>query len=216
MGRYQGMELDILGAGRDPRPLPVRRDPRPAGALYDPYDGDIDPAQLTQALAKGARSLGARIHRFCPATGVRRAGGGWVVATPEGEIACETVVNAAGYRAREVGAWFGRDVPMMVMSHQYLVFDEIPEVAAWSREAGRKLPLLRDVDSSYYLRQEKIGMNLGPYERACRAHWAEPRRPDARGLLLPALPRRPRPAGALRRGRHGARAGPAPAPGSPR
>ena len=66
---------------------------------------------------------------------------------------------------------FGRDVPMMVMSHQYILFEEIPELAAWSKEHGKKLPLLRDVDTSYYLRQEKNGMNLGPYERNCRAHW---------------------------------------------
>ena len=95
-----------------------------------------------------------------------------MLSTPQGEIRCETVVNAAGYRAKEVGRLFGRDVPMMVMSHQYILFEEIPELAAWSREHGRKLPLLRDVDTSYYLRQEKYGMNLGPYERNCRAHWA--------------------------------------------
>jgi dimethylglycine dehydrogenase len=63
---------------------------------------------------------------------------------------------------------------MMVMSHQYMLFDEVPEVAAWTAEAGHKLPLLRDVDSSYYLRQEKNGFNLGPYERNCKAHWVTP------------------------------------------
>jgi dimethylglycine dehydrogenase len=52
------------------------------------------------------------------------------------------------------------------------LFDEIPELKAWSTEAGHKLPLLRDVDTSWYLRQEKYGMNLGPYEKNCRAHWA--------------------------------------------
>ena len=135
------------------------------GALYDPNDGDIDPAQLTQALAKGARDLGATIVRFCPVTGVRRDNGEWVIATPKGDIRCEYVVNAAGYRAGEVGRLFGRDVPMMVMSHQYILFDEIPELKAWSEAEGRKLPLLRDVDTSWYLRQEKFGMNLGPYER---------------------------------------------------
>jgi dimethylglycine dehydrogenase len=62
----------------------------------------------------------------------------------------------------------------MVMSHQYILFEEIPELKAWSEQAGRKLPLLRDVDTSWYLRQEKYGMNLGPYERNCRAHWASP------------------------------------------
>jgi len=171
MGRYQGMDLDILGPDDVRSRYPFLETHDLAGALYDPYDGDIDPAQLTQALAKGARALGARIERFCPATGVRREGDEWVVQTPKGDIRCEIVVNAAGYYAREVGKWFGRDVPMMVMSHQYMLFDTIPELAQWTAEVGHKLPLLRDVDSSYYLRQEKMGFNLGPYERNCRAHW---------------------------------------------
>ncbi len=174
MGRYQGMDLDILSPDEMRSKYPFLETHDLTGALYDPYDGDIDPAQLTQALAKGARDMGAKIFRFCPATGARREGEEWVISTPQGEIRCEKVVNAAGYYAREVGKWFGRDVPMMVMSHQYMLFEEIPELAAWSREAGHKLPLLRDVDSSYYLRQEKTGMNLGPYERNCKAHWVTP------------------------------------------
>lgn len=172
MGRYQGMAMEVIGADEIRSRYPFVETHDLQGALYDPNDGDIDPAQLTQALAKGARDMGATIVRFSPVTGVRRDRGEWVVATAQGEIRCEYVVNAAGYRARQVGAMFGRDIPMMVMSHQYILFDEIPELAAWSREAGRKLPLLRDVDSSWYLRQEKYGMNLGPYERNCRAHWA--------------------------------------------
>lgn len=174
MGRYQGMELDIIGPDEIRSRYPFIETHDLEGALYDPNDGDIDPAQLTQALAKGARDMGATIVRFCPVTAVRREGGEWVVTTDKGEIRCEKVVNAAGYRAAEVGRLFGRDVPMMVMSHQYILFDEIPELKAWSQEAGHKLPLLRDVDTSYYLRQEKYGMNLGPYERNCRAHWATP------------------------------------------
>ncbi|WP_337182541.1 FAD-dependent oxidoreductase [Shinella sp.] len=174
MGRYQGMDLDILSPDEMRGKYPFLETHDLTGALYDPYDGDIDPAQLTQALAKGARDMGAKIFRFCPATGARREGEEWVISTPEGEIRCEKVVNAAGYYAREVGKWFGREVPMMVMSHQYILFEEIPELAAWSKEAGHKLPLLRDVDSSYYLRQEKTGMNLGPYERNCKAHWVTP------------------------------------------
>ncbi|MDT8856126.1 FAD-dependent oxidoreductase [Paracoccaceae bacterium Fryx2] len=174
MGRYQGMDLEILAPDEIRAKYPFVETHDLTGALYDPYDGDIDPAQLTQALAKGARSLGARIERFCPANGVRREAGEWVVQTAKGEIRCEVVVNAAGYYAREVGKWFGRDLPMMVMSHQYMLFDTIPELAAWSAEVGHKLPLLRDVDSSYYLRQEKNGFNLGPYEGNCRAHWATP------------------------------------------
>ncbi len=174
MGRYQGMDIGILSPNeiKDWHPFVETHDL--TGALYDPHDGDIDPAQLTQALAKGARDLGAKIIRFCPATGARRENGEWVVETPKGEIRCEYVVNAAGYYAKQVGAWFGRDVPMVSMSHQYILFEEIEEIAQWSAEKGHKLPLLRDVDSSYYLRQEKNGMNLGPYERNCKAHWTTP------------------------------------------
>ena len=174
MGRYQGMELDILAPGDIASKYPFLETHDLAGALYDPYDGDIDPAQLTQALAKGARNMGAHIERFCPVTAAQWTGTEWVLSTPKGEIRCEYVVNAGGYYAAEVGRMFGRRVPMMVMSHQYLLFDTIPELAAWSAEQGAKLPLLRDVDSSYYLRQEKMGFNLGPYENPCRAHWATP------------------------------------------
>lgn len=174
MGRHQGMDLDILTPEeiRDRYPFLETHDL--TGALYDPYDGDIDPAQLTQGLARAARSMGARIERFCPVTAARREGGDWVLTTPRGEVRCDYVVNAAGYYAAEVGRMFGRRVPMMVMSHQYLLFDTIPELETWSRGVGHKLPLLRDVDSSYYLRQEKYGFNLGPYENPCRAHWATP------------------------------------------
>ncbi len=174
MGRYQGMDLNILSKDDVKNVYPFLETHDLSGALHDPYDGDIDPAQLTQALAKGARQMGARIERFCPATGVRREGDEWVVSTPKGDIRCEIVVNAAGYYAREVGKWFGRDLPMMVMSHQYMLFDTIPELEKWSQDVGHKLPLLRDVDSSYYLRQEKNGFNLGPYEGNCKAHWTTP------------------------------------------
>ena len=181
MGKSQGMDLDILAVDEIKNRYPFIETHDLHGALYDPNDGDIDPAQLTQALAKGARDLGAKILRFTPATGVSRAGDDWIVQTEKGDIRCEFVVNAAGYYAQRVGEWFkpygGRTVPMMVMSHQYMLTDEIPELEAWSAENGHKLPLLRDVDSSYYLRQEKHGLNLGPYERNCKAHWVNPSDP---------------------------------------
>ena len=178
MGRYQGMALEVLGVEEIKSKYPFLETHDLKGALYDPADGDIDPAQLTQALAKGARDMGATILRFTPATGVSREDGEWIVHTEKGDIRCEIVVNAAGYYAQKVGEWFkpfgGRTVPMMVMSHQYLLSEPIAEIEAWSKEVGHKLPLLRDVDSSYYLRQEKTGFNLGPYEKNCRAHWVNP------------------------------------------
>jgi dimethylglycine dehydrogenase len=180
MGRYQGMDLRTIGLDEVKERYPFLETHDLQGALFDPDDGDIDPAQLTQALAKGARQMGATILRFTPATGVSRDGDEWVVHTAKGDIRCEKVVNAAGYYAQKVGEWFkrygGRTVPMTVMSHQYFLTEPIAEIEAYTKERG-KLPLLRDVDSSYYLRQEKSGLNLGPYERNCRPHWVTPSDP---------------------------------------
>ncbi|MEM9048589.1 MAG: FAD-dependent oxidoreductase [Pseudomonadota bacterium] len=181
MGRYQGIDIEILSPADLPARYPFIETHDLAGALYDPNDGDIDPAQVTQALAKGARMAGAQILRHTAATGVSRENGEWLVETEKGTIRCEFVVNAAGYYAQRVGEWFrpygGRRVPMMVMSHQYLLFEEVEPIRAWTEAHGCKLPLLRDVDISYYLRQEKTGFNLGPYERNCKAHWADPSDP---------------------------------------
>ncbi len=181
MGRYQGMDIEMMSVQDMKNAYPFLETHDLAGGLWDPDDGDIDPAQLTQALAKGARDMGAKILRFTPATGVRRENGEWIVETEKGEIRCEYVVNAAGYYAQRVGEWFkpygGRTVPMAVMSHQYFLTEEIPELKEWTEANGRKIPLLRDVDSSYYLRQDKHGLNLGPYERNCKAHWITPNDP---------------------------------------
>ncbi|WP_272008365.1 GcvT family protein [Roseovarius sp. ZX-A-9] len=178
MGRHQGIALDMMSLDDIKDRYPFIETHDLAGGLWDPADGDIDPAQLTQALAKGARQMGARIERFCPATGISRDGDEWIVHTDKGDIRCEKVVNAAGYYAQRVGEWFkpfgGRTVPMVTMSHQYFLTEEIGELKDWTAAQGHKVPLLRDVDSSYYLRQDKNGLNLGPYERNCRAHWVTP------------------------------------------
>jgi dimethylglycine dehydrogenase len=176
MGRYQGIPMEMWTPEQAKERYPFLETHDLAGVLYDPTDGDIDPAQLTQALAKGARDMGAKILRFTPATGVtQHEDGTWTVHTEKGDIACDYVVNAAGYYAQRVGEMFkpygGRHVPAMVMEHQYLLTEQIPEVEAWSKEHGGKLPLIRDVDVSYYLRQEKHGYNLGPYEPNCKGHW---------------------------------------------
>ena len=167
MGRQMGVELQEMSNKEMQDIYPFLETHDLYGGQWDPYDGDIDPAQLTQALAKGARDLGATIVRFCPVTGVKWNNGEWTVSTPHGDIQAEFVVNAAGYRASELGKMFGRDVPCVSLAHQYLITEAIPELTA----RDTKLPLLRDPDSSYYLRQEKDGLLLGPYEKNCRAHW---------------------------------------------
>ncbi len=173
MGRQMGVDLAEMSPGEMQEVYPFLETHDLYGGQWDPFDGDIDPAQLTQAFAKGARDMGATIVRFCPVTAVRRENDEWVLTTPAGEIRCEYVVNAAGYRANELGRMFGRDVPCVSLAHQYLITEAIPELT----ERKDKLPLLRDPDSSYYLRQEKDGLLLGPYEKNCKAHWVDPSDP---------------------------------------
>lgn len=173
MGRHQGMDIQIMSPKEAQELHPLMEIHDLNGVLWDEFDGDIDPAQLTQALAKGARDMGAKIVRFCPVTNVRRENEEWIIETEKGEVRCEYVVNAAGYRAREVGQMFGRTVPMMTMSHQYILFEGHDKIEAHTKANGKRLPMIRDVDTSYYLRQENYGLNLGPYERACKAHWVE-------------------------------------------
>ncbi|WP_411958559.1 GcvT family protein [Paracoccus homiensis] len=176
MAAHMGLTMDMCTPDELQSHFPFMETHDLEGGLWDPLDGDIDPSQVTQALAKGARAHGGTIERFTPATGVSRKDGEWIVHTEKGDIRCEYVVNAAGYYAARVGEWFlphgGRPVPLTVMSHQYFLTEAIPEVAAWSKEHGRKLPMLRDVDSSYYLRQDTHSLNLGPYERNCQVGWA--------------------------------------------
>lgn len=181
MGAYQGLDMGMLTPAELKEYHPFLETHDLEGGMWDPLDGDIDPAQLTQALAKGAREAGGRIERFAPVVGIDRDGDEWIVKTEKGDIRCEKVVNCAGYYAQRVGEMFkpfgGRTVPMVTMSHQYFLTEPIAELEAWTKEKGHKVPLVRDVDISYYLRQDKNGLNLGPYERNCQAAWVTPEDP---------------------------------------
>jgi dimethylglycine dehydrogenase len=157
------------------------------GAAWNPEDGHVDPTSVTQALIKGARDRGARVRRRTRVTALARLRSGeWRVTTDQGDIVADAVVNAAGTWAREVGQLLGLDLPIVPMEHQYLVTEAIPEIAA----LGRELPLLREVDVSYYLRQEAQGLLLGPYERAARPFGVGGIPPGFGADLLPPDPER--------------------------
>ncbi|MEQ8353978.1 MAG: FAD-dependent oxidoreductase [Kiloniellaceae bacterium] len=182
MANQQGIGFEVLTPAELKARYPLAETHGLEGALWDPADGDIDPAQLTQAYAKGARDLGARIERFCAVTGIAPlASGAWRVETVKGAIVAEKVVNAAGYRAAEIGRMVGREVPCTVMAHQYLVTEDIPELAA----LDKSIPLLRDPDDSYYLRQERHGLILGPYEWQATAMWGDGQPDDFSFQLYP-------------------------------
>ncbi|QBX99898.1 FAD-dependent oxidoreductase [Rhodophyticola sp. CCM32] len=170
MARSQGRVMEMMGLDDLKSRVPQMELHDLKGGLWDPLDGDIDPSQLTQAYATGARKGGARIIRGCPVTGIDRNGEDWVIRSGLGDIGCRIVINATGYYAPDVAAMFlphgGRMPPQIVMAHQYLVTEEIPDL-----QDAPGLPMIRDPDSSYYLRQEKHGLLLGPYENGGRIHW---------------------------------------------
>src|SRR5215510_2984053 len=156
MARAQGLEFALLTPAEAKAKYPFLETHDLVGALWDPLDGDIDPGQLT--------------HAFAKVSGLQRTSTGeWCVETDQGDITCEIVVNAAGYRAGEIMAMVGQYMPIVSMSHQYLVTESIGELEA----RKEKLPLLRDPDVSWYLRQERTGLLLGPYEWKATPHWPD-------------------------------------------
>jgi dimethylglycine dehydrogenase len=169
--RAQGLPFELLTPGELPARHPFLSTTGLRAALWDPEDGDIDPAQLTQALAKGARDRGAAIQRNTRVLALAPLkDGGWQLETSAGVFTADIVVNAAGYRGGEIAAMIGEYLPIVTLSHQYLVTEAIPELMALGQA---RLPLVRDPDVSYYLRQERHGLLLGPYEAQPVAHWLE-------------------------------------------
>ena len=148
--------------------------PRIVGALYHPDDGHIAPVDLTMALRKGARNRGAEINEQTCVLGVQQhTNGEWTVRTDKGHIRCEHVVCASGNYARETGRMFGLNVPAIPVEHQYIVYDKSPELEAYRGGGGHELAVLRESDQSYYLREERMGWILGPYERGAPARFAD-------------------------------------------
>lgn len=140
------------------------------GAIRHPDDGYIQPADLTQAFAKGARTLGAEINRNTAVTAIEwTPSGEWRVKTDAGDIVCEHVVSATGNFARKTGAMVGLDIPVMPVQHQYIVTEPHPALLERKRQGLPEMGVLRESDSSWYLREENGGFLLGPYENGAPA-----------------------------------------------
>ena len=126
-------------------------------------DGHVDPAGCCNALAKGARDMGATIARRTRVTDVKqRPNGEWEVVTDQGSVVCEMVVNAAGCYARQVSRMAGTDVPITNMEHTYLVTEPIREFL----ERDEEMVVMRDPSASAYYRQEQKAGLIGIYETA--------------------------------------------------
>ncbi|MDO6588664.1 FAD-dependent oxidoreductase [Loktanella sp. D2R18] len=165
MAAGMGVEFEVIDAEECARRHPLISTDNLLGGLWDPTDGHIDPAQLCQALARRARLAGAEVNRHTPVTSLtQHADSTWTVHTEKGDVKCEIVVNAGGYRCNEIGAMMGVQHPVASMEHQYFLTEDIPAIA----EAGHRIPLLRCPISDYYSRQEKGGLLLGFYEQDCQ------------------------------------------------
>jgi len=135
------------------------------GAIQHPEDGYIQPADLTQAMAKGARDRGATIHRNTTVQAINRTSSGeWEVVTDKGTITCEHVVSCTGNFARKTGAMVGLNIPVIPVEHQYIVTEAHPEIKARHADGLPEMGVLRDSDNGWYMREEAGGLILGPYE----------------------------------------------------
>jgi len=154
------------------------------GALFHPTDGYINPADVTQAMAKGARQRGVEIVRKAQVDGYRWTGSEWVVSgrmmTERGgnlvpsdetfEIRAEHVVTATGNHAQRTASLLGIKLPAIPVEHQYIVTEPDPALLAF-RKASPEHPVLRDADAKWYVREERGGWILGPYENGAPARF---------------------------------------------
>lgn len=155
------------------------------GALFHPGDGYINPADVTQAMARGARMAGATIERKIQVNGYRWTGSEWIVTcermiekggmlVPSGEVIevhAEHVVTATGNHAQRTARLLGIKIPAIPVEHQYIVTEPDPALVKWRAEGNPEHPVLRDADAKWYVREERGGWILGPYERNAPARF---------------------------------------------
>jgi dimethylglycine dehydrogenase len=185
----QGIRAEILTPEQtlDLWPL-MTRSKELIGAVYNPDDGHIAPADVTQAVAKGARNLGAKIYRNTEVTGFEQLPDGeWRVSTNQGDITCEHVVTATGNYAQQTARMIGIDLPAFPVVHQYWVTETVAQVRERKDQGLPELPVLRNEAINGYVREERDGLMFGPYERPERLeHFARDGVPEWFGAdLLP-------------------------------
>ena len=156
------------------------------GAIQHPQDGYIQPADLTQALARGARDRGGEINRQTTVAAIeRQPSGEWKVVTDKGDITCEHVVSASGNFARPTGRMVGINVPVIPVQHQYIVTEAHPAILKRKAAGLPEMGVLRESDSSWYMREEAGGLLLGPYEVGAPACYVDGPSADSEYELFP-------------------------------
>ena len=190
-GRALGMETELITPSEAKAMFPLMDESNFVGALWDPVEGHLDPSGTTHAYAKAAQKLGAQIELRNPVKDIsQRPDGTWELHTENGLREAAHIVNAGGLWAREVGRMVGLELPVLAMEHMYLLTDEMEEVTAFNQDTGRELVGVIDFKGEIYTRQERNGLLLGTYEKACKP-WSPVETPWDFGheLLAPDLDR---------------------------
>ena len=163
ISKLAGYEGHVIGPAEIPRYHPYVETFGVKAAFVTVTDGHVAPADVTNAMAAGARQLGAEIYRRTLVTDIKQlASGEWEVVTEHGNIVCEHVVNSAGSYCDVVGTWTGLNVPIANMLHHYVITEPLRELV----DLATELPVVRDPYSNAYLREEGHGVLVGPYETA--------------------------------------------------
>ncbi|MER9045753.1 FAD-dependent oxidoreductase [Mesorhizobium sp. M0923] len=168
-GRYLGMDTELITPSEAKAMFPLMDETNFVGAMWDPVEGHLDPSGTTHAYAKAARKLGAEIvlrNRVVELT--QEVDGTWNVVTEQGTIKAEHVVNCGGLWAREIGRMVGVELPVLAMEHMYLLTEPMPEVEEFNKSTGREMIGVLDFKGEIYTRQERNGILLGTYEKACK------------------------------------------------
>jgi sarcosine dehydrogenase len=179
--RSAGLPYELVGPEQVRELFPLVKTDGIIAAAHLPTDGYVDPTLVTQALAESAREAGCSIVQRTKVTGTTQTGDGWRVETSRGDIDCEFVVNAAGQWAPQVARLAGLELPITALQHQFVVTEQLAEVQALESE----LPVMRDPEHSYYVRQEGGALLVGPFEKGPLEFAPEGVPDDFEGRLLP-------------------------------
>ena len=175
-----GIDVKFLTPKQVEEIWPLCKTENLVGAIYHPEDGYIQPADLTQAMAKGARARGATIYRNTAVISIDQTPeGGWKIETDKGSIVCDHVVSASGNYARQTGEMVGLDIPVMPVEHQYIVTEPHPDLIKRQQSGLPEMAVLRESDGSWYLREENGGFILGPYEKGAPCCYVDGPNPNA-------------------------------------
>ncbi|TPN59558.1 FAD-dependent oxidoreductase [Mesorhizobium sp. B1-1-4] len=190
-GRYLGMDTELITPSEAKAMFPLMDETNFVGAMWDPVEGHLDPSGTTVAYSKAAKKLGAEIvlrNRVVELT--QQVDGTWNVITEQGTVHAEHVVNCGGLWAREIGRMVGLELPVLAMEHMYLLTEPMPEVEEFNKSTGREMIGVMDFKGEIYTRQERNGILLGTYEKACKP-WSPVNTPWDFGheLLQPDLDR---------------------------